>query len=227
MSAGRPPGALPSRVMLTFFKDAHRQLKDIVFETREGASNGTGRCMREIAWAYPWKEGEVPDTLELSPPVARPAGWVVLAYVSLLSELSYSPSRGVLTPGPLVRACLENGSGARPQLRYRVQTGPVRVSSFTEVSAPDQPGARQSVTATPVTDSERCVAAVLGSTVYAGTRNFEFDFSDPQRIPDFAPVSEVSAYFPPFSVPVAPNPLNPEKVKEAMTSSASPRSRSA
>src|SRR5689334_23245498 len=40
------PGPSPQRVVLTFIKEGG-QLKDIVFEPREGAGNAVGRCLQQ------------------------------------------------------------------------------------------------------------------------------------------------------------------------------------
>ncbi len=196
-------------IALTFFRAADGRLQDVMFETREGASNSVGRCLREVAWTYPWEPGTIPAALDVTPPLTRPSGWQVLAFVRLMSESRYASDRGVLDPAPLVSACLSHGLGAR-SLKYRILTSPVRVQAFSETK-PDvlEP-------ATDVTDSERCITAVLGAAVYPGTKSFELDFRNQAGRPDPAPPSDVSAYFAPQgAVPQAPM-LDPQAVKDAL-----------
>ncbi len=192
-----PANAAPSQRLELSFISEGGAFRDVLFAAKEGASNSVGRCMREIALSYPWAAGELPAaTLQLSPPATRPSGWVQLAYVQLLSGAP--AARGVAQPAPLVAACLKAGD-ARPSLRYRVQPVPVRV----EV----EPGV--------VTDAERCVAAVLGATVYGTTRPLDLDFSAPPPVRP-APAAEVAAYFwPRLGEPRGV--LPPGQVKEALT----------
>lgn len=213
------PGASTQRVVLTFIQEGGR-LKDITFEPLEGAGNAVGRCLQQIAWEYPWAPGAVPDSLEVSPPVVRPSGWVYLAYVSLLSEPLFKPERGLLRPAPLVRACLEQGSGFREHLRYRVRAHPVRVSVFSELTALERPQARRTEEDQAVTDTERCIQAVLASTLYPGTKNFELEFSDLTYAPPPARPAEVSQYFPPRDVPVVTGRLDPGVIRDRLSSRA-------
>jgi hypothetical protein len=192
------------RVRLTFHLKGGA-LDDVIFEPTGGASNATGRCLQQIAWEYPWEQerGGIPDFLDVSPPAARPSGWYDLAYVALLAEGAYGPERGLLDPAPLVRACMENGAGLRPHIRFRVRTHPSRVSVFFELSEVERPDQRWTEAELAATDSERCIKAVLGATVYAGTRNFELELSDLSGAPPPAPAEEVAAYFPPKNGPQA------------------------
>jgi hypothetical protein len=195
---------LSQKVRLTFYLAGGR-LQDIVFEPSGGASNATGRCLQQIAWEYPWDlaSGDIPEKMDVTPPATRPSGWNVLAYASLLAEGSYGPDRGLLAPAPLVRACMENGAGLRPHIRFRVQAHPVRVSVFFELSEVERPELRRTEAELATTDSERCIKAVLGSTVYPGTRNFELEFSGGEGAPPAAPDAEVAPYFPPRGGPAA------------------------
>lgn len=192
------------RVRLAFYLSGGK-LQDVLFETAGGASNATGRCLQQLAWEYPWEldRASIPETMDVTPPASRPSGWNVLAYLSLLSEGAYGPDRGLLDPAPLVRACMENGTGLRPHIRFRVQAHPARVSVFFELSEVERPEQRRTEAELATTDSERCIKAVLGSTVYPGTRNFELEFSDVAGAPPAAPDDEVSAYFPPRNAPMA------------------------
>ena len=185
-----PEGSDPEqRVALTLIRDGHA-LKDVLFETRNGAPNSVGRCLRQVVWLYPWR-GDLPETVEFGPPQQRPNGWAVLEHVRLLASGTFGPERGLVDPIPLVHACVTHGSGVRPGVVFHVQPRPIRVqpliagigSTFTTTAA--------------ITDSERCIQAVLGSTVYPGTRTFLFDFSRGTAPGEPAPLSEVSQYFEP------------------------------
>ncbi|MHB8873810.1 MAG: hypothetical protein ACYC8T_09020 [Myxococcaceae bacterium] len=203
-----PPDAAEgsaAKVSLTFFVKEGR-LEDVIFEAGGGATNSVGRCIREVAWVYPWRPGEVPATLELTPPAQRPSGWAVLAYVRQISAMTYGDDRGVLDPAPLVRACLSHGLGARPQLLYRVETSPL-VRVMTHASG---------VTG-PVSDSERCVVAVLAATRYPGSRGFELAFPGFEGAPAAAPLSEVAAYFAPAGAEVSAGPIDPALAREALS----------
>jgi hypothetical protein len=195
---------LSERVRLTFHLAGGRP-QDVTFDAAGGASNATGRCLQQIAWEYPWDLAgvDIPDKMDVTPPATRPSGWNTLSYVSLLAEGAYGPDRGLLSPAPLVRACMQNGAGLRPHIRFRVQAHPVRVSVFFELSEVERPEQRRTEADLATTDSERCIKAVLGSTVYPGTRNFELEFSDEKGAPPAAADSEVSAYFPPRGAPAA------------------------
>ncbi len=198
------------RVVLTLYRDDQGQLRDVTFEASEGASNSIARCLREVLMTYPWEKGEVPAQIESSPPLTRPSGWQVLAFVRLMSEARYGSDRGLLDPAPLVAACLAHG--AARQLFYRVLTSPVRVTAFVEDSA--RPDAL--APATPVTEAERCTVAVLASTVYPGSRGFEVDFGNQAGAAKPASATEVSFYFPPPDVRPADGPLDPQVVRETM-----------
>jgi hypothetical protein len=198
------PGAPSQKVTLTLVQQGGK-LKDVVFES-EGAPNTVGRCMQQIAWEFPW-EGPPPEQLVLTPPAARPSGWTSLAYVTLLSEGSYTPERGLLRPAPLVRACLEGGAH-RKALRYRVQPHPVRVS----VLDGERAGADRAVT-----DAERCVEAVLAATVYPSSRVLELSFQDFNGAPAAAPAREVAAYFGPPGPPVPEGELDALVAKDRIS----------
>jgi hypothetical protein len=186
------PGASSARVELNLVKEDGRVV-DVLFDVSDLSLNSVGRCAREIAWNYPWGT-DVPESLSVTPPVFRPSGWKYLAYVALVSEVE--ESRGLTRPGPLVRACLANGAGARPKIRYRVQTSPVRVSAFFEVESAANPMVdRRTKHDVPLTDSERCVTAVLAATAYPSSRNLELEFSDLAVAPPAAETASVALYF--------------------------------
>jgi hypothetical protein len=195
----RPEGQL---VRLTFVQSGGH-LDDVMFEAPGKAGNSVGRCLRQVAWAYPWKPGEAPAALELVPPARRPSGWVQLAYVRQLSAMSFGDDRGVLDPAPLVRACLARGLGARPQLVFKVEPAPVRVATFSD--GPTRV----------VSDTERCVLAVLAATQYPGSRGFELSFASLEGAPPPASADQVRAYFAPGDVP-AGSPLDPAVAREAL-----------
>lgn len=155
------------RVALTFLE------RDVVFEVREGASNATGRCLREIAATYPWRARPT-GTLEVQPPRQPIDGWAALAWVRLLSPSRYSAERGLVDPAPLAAACLQLGPAAG-QFLVRHEAG---------VTVRVLPGA--------VTDAERCLEAVLGATAWPSTRELYFEFQGLAGAP--APQGEVAAY---------------------------------
>jgi hypothetical protein len=178
---------------------------EVIFEALEGASNSTARCLREIATSYPGPRaaGEV----KVTPPPKSPSGWVVLAYVQLLSAARFGPERGVLDPAPLIQACLSRGDAPRVGVRFAVTIAPELKVSLESSDGFVQPA---------LTDSERCIEAVLGSTVWPNTRGFTLDFSS--RDPSGAPgQGEVSHYFAPPGGAAAG--LDPVKVKESISSS--------
>ncbi len=175
----------------------------VMFEAKGGATNSTARCIREIATSYPGPRPE--GERKVSPPTRPPSGWAVLSYVGLLSPALFGPERGVLDPTPLVRACLSQHDSPRPGIRFIVSMDPelkVRLESSEGMTQPA------------LTDSERCIEAVLGATVWPNTRRFKLDFS-PKDTSGVAPNGSVGHYFaPPGS---AVQGLDPLKVKEAIS----------
>ncbi len=168
----------------------------ILFEARDGATNSTARCLREIAATWPWAQRPA-GTVELAPPGRPPSGWEVLAWVKLLSATRYGPERGVLDPAPLVRGCLSAGGGLREATRFEVTHTP----SFAVVV----PGGA-------ATDSERCVEAVLGSTAWPSTRAFALAFASDKGAP--AAAGDVSFYFAPGGDALPA--LDPARVSESV-----------
>lgn len=197
----------PHGIVLTFFRTEAGGLKDVVFQAPEGASNSVGRCLLEVAWTFPWEPGTIPATLTVTPPLTRASGWQVLAYVRLLTR-SQQAERGLVDVAPLVAACLQHG-GAR-NLHYRVLSSPVRVSALSPASDGELRLTDD------VTDSERCVRAVLGSMVLPSTRGYELDFENEAGRPPPAAASEVAAYFPPKGATLDAKLLDPERVRETM-----------
>lgn len=165
-----PQDALASqRVLLTFLPH------DVVFEVRGGASNSTGRCLREVASTVQWPSR--PSTLEVAPPVQPIDGWAALAWVHLLSDARFGPERGVLDPGPLASACLARGGPLRPATRFVVR---------------HTPGFEVRALPSALSESERCVEAVLSATAWPSSRELFFDFLGAKNAPP--PAGDVSAY---------------------------------
>ena len=165
-----PADALSSqRVVLTFTGD------QIDFETRDGATNSTGRCIREIASssASTWTH---PATLEVAPPAQPIDGWAVASWVRLLSSSRYESVRGVLDPASLLGGC----GSARANTSFIVR---------------HTPSLEVRVVPSALTDAERCIEAVLGATVWPSTRELFFSFPAtkaphaPRPGPYFAPDS--------------------------------------
>ncbi len=181
-----PQDALPSqRITLTFIE------KDVLFEAKEGASNSTGRCLREIASALPPQTG----TLEVAPPEQPIDGWAVLSWVKLLSPSRYGTERGILDPAPLVASCIAKAGPLRPSTRFMVR---------------HTPGFEVRAIPSALSDSERCVEAVLSATAWPSGRELFFQFGESKS----SPVGDVSAYVvPPNSTGTA---LDPAMVKDTI-----------
>ena len=148
-----PPGSTGA-VSLVFLPN------DVRFETADGATNSTGRCLREIATTVVWSPR--PLQLTVLPPSGPVAGFVALAWVKLLSSTRYGAERGLIDPAPLVRACLS--------------LGPVRAPTRFDVA--HEPGFAVHTIPEALTDSERCIEAVLSSTAWPSTRAFMLSFDD-------------------------------------------------
>lgn len=155
------------------------QPNDVMFDVLDGATNSTARCMREIATAVSWSPR--PSTLLIRAPSKPAAGFVVLAWVKLLSSTRYGPERGLLDPAPLVRACLALGT-PRPSTRFEISHDP----GFTVRTIPMA-----------LSDSERCIEAVLSSTAWPSTRAFSMSFDEVAFAPSAA--GDVSFYATPKS----------------------------
>lgn len=173
----------PATVKLTFMPD------DVIFESTD---NSTGRCVREIAHTYPW-DGDRPSGELEAKPVA-PSGWAVLAWVKLLAPSRYGAERGLLDPAPLVAACLKQG-GVRSGTAWAIRFQP----SLTVMTLP----------AGALTDTERCVEAVLGATAWPSTRPFTMTFAGAGPPPN----GDVSLY---FVKDEGLAPLDPQRVHDAL-----------
>ncbi len=177
------------RVALTFIDG------DVVFEVKEGASNSTGRCLREIATTVTWPTR--PTTLEVAPPEQPIDGWAALAWVKLLSSSRFGPERGVLDPGALVSACLSKVGPLRPSTRFMVR---------------HTPGFEVRPLPSALADSERCTEAVLSATAWPSSRELFFQFS-PNGAP--AAAGEVALYAAPPG-PSSGVALDPSLVREVV-----------
>ncbi len=177
------------RVVLSFLPDG------VVFEAREGASNSTGRCLRELASSYPFAV-KPNGSVTVAPPAQPIDGWAVLAWVKLLSASRYGPERGLLDPAPLARACLDRGP-TRGNLRFAVRHVPgPQVRLFPEAAS----------------EADRCLEAVVGAIAWPSSREVFFDFPRPGPPPT---TGDVSRYFTPPG-PSLGSALEPGSVREAI-----------
>lgn len=163
-------------VTLQFLKDGQ-----IFFEAKDGASNGTGRCIREIAASYP-DPGKPGESKEVKAPGRAASGWAWLEWARLLSGARFGPERGVLDAAPLVASCLGKGMGLRQGAVFEVEPAPAH--EVRTLATDGNPGA--------FTDTEKCVDAVLGATVWPSSRPASFAF-DGKGAP--AVGGEVGFYF--------------------------------
>ncbi|MFZ5441003.1 MAG: hypothetical protein ACOZQL_13430 [Myxococcota bacterium] len=185
-----PQDALRSqRVTLTFMDG------DVLFEAKDGATNSTGRCLREIASTVSWPRR--PTTLEVTPPVQPIDGWAVLAWVRLLSSSRFGAERGLVDPAPTVSACLSTIGALRPTTRFLVR---------------HTPGFEVRVLPSSLSDAERCVEAALSATAWPSTRELFFELSPASRGPQ--PEGDVALYAAPAgsSTGVALDPLSVKDV---------------
>lgn len=195
-------------VVLTLIRDGGK-LRDIFFETKGGATNAVGRCLRQVLWEYPWR-GDIPETIEVTPPSEPPHGWATLEHIRLLSSASFGADRGVLDPIPLVQACVRHGGGLRPGLVFAVRTQPVRVFALAAgIGSAFKP-------TEVVSGAERCVQAVLSSTVYPGSRSYILDFSRGTPPGEPAALAEVAQYLDPAGAKEATGNLDFSHAKAAL-----------
>lgn len=151
---------------------------EILFEAQAGASNATCRCLREIASSIPTKEP--PSAPWIAAPPRQPVdGWAALSWVELLAPSRYGPERGLLAPAPLVGACLERGAPEGP-LRFVIR---------------HVPGPEVRALPATVSEAQRCVEAVLGSTAWPSSRSLFFELE--RRSVGAAPSEAVAHYFAP------------------------------
>ncbi|MFT3707648.1 MAG: hypothetical protein QM817_08265 [Archangium sp.] len=193
-----PQDALPSQKVTLTFQSA----TDVIFEAKDGASNSTARCMREIATSVKWPK--LPSTLDVSAPTQPIDGWAVMAWVKLLSPSRFGPERGVVDPGATVAACLNKIGPLRPASRFVVR---------------HTPGFEVRAIPSALADSERCVEAVLNATAWPSARELFFEFASNTGAP--TPAGDVSVYTAP-SGPSTGAALDPTMVKERLQT-ASPK----
>jgi hypothetical protein len=164
-------------VTLQFLKDGQ-----VFFEAKDGASNNTGRCLREIAGSYP-NAGAVGTSKVVKAPGKPASGWAWLEWARLLSASRYGPERGLMDAAPLVAACLEKkGMGLRTSAVFEIE--PLPSYEVRTLATDGRPGA--------FTDTEHCVDAVLGSTVWPSSQPASFSFEKSGAPPADG---DVSAYF--------------------------------
>lgn len=147
-------------------KDARVRLElstdDARFETFDGADNATGRCLRELAAAFPFTQRPT-QPIDVRPPTQPLDGWAVLGWTRLLAASRFTPSRGLLDPLPAAASCVALGA-PRPTLTFTVSREP---ELLIQPSAPlSQP-------------SEHCLEAVLGAVAWPGSRVLTFTFAAP------------------------------------------------
>lgn len=182
------------QVTLQFLPDG-----SVFFEAQGGASNSTGRCVREIAATYPHaKRPEAPQVVKA--PGQAASGWAWLEWARLLSSSRYGPERGLLDAAPLVSACLQRGLGLRQGAVFEVEPAPVH--EVRTLANDGRPGA--------FSDTEKCIDAVLGAAVWPSSRPGSFGF---ERRGAPAPQGDVALYF--HEGPPLPA-LDPNLVHEAL-----------
>jgi hypothetical protein len=147
-------------VTLQFLKEGQ-----IFFEAKDGASNTTGRCLREIAGSYP-NAGAVGSSKEVKAPGHPASGWAWLAWAKLLSASRYGAERGILDAAPLVEACLSKGMGLRSGAVFEIE--PLPSFEVRTLANDGRPGA--------FTDTEKCIDAVLGATAWPSSQPASFTF---------------------------------------------------
>lgn len=182
-----PADALATqRVTLTFVEN------EVLFEAKDGASNSTARCLREIASTVVWPKR--PATLDVAPPSQPIDGWAVLSWVHLLAASRYTADRGVIDPAPLVAAC----GATRPSTSFVIRHTPTY-----ELRA--IPSA--------INDSERCIEAVLAATAWPSSRELFFTFENAHRP---ASGGDVQRYLAPTDSSTGIG-IDPAQVKDALS----------
>lgn len=189
-----PQDALSSQKVTLTFQSA----SDVIFEAKDGASNSTGRCLRELATSVRWPR--LPATLDVSPPTQPIDGWAVMGWVKLLSPSRFGAERGLVDPGATVAQCLSTLGPLRPTTRFTVR---------------HTPGFEVRALPSALSDSERCVEATLNATAWPSARELFFEFAAARGAP--AGEGDVSLYAPP-SGPSTGQALDPAMVKERLQS---------
>ncbi len=183
-----PTASAAERIVLT------PQGGELLFEAKNGASNGTGWCLREIATSYPASD-RLQAPLEVAPPSGPVDLWAALAWVKLLSPSRFGPERGLLDPAPVVAACLERGA---------VREGTIAVEQTPVLSIRGLAGL----------DAERCVEAVLAATAWPAPKSLRLHLAAPPR--SMLAVGAVDHYFAPEGD--AKGALDAQVVRETMRS---------
>lgn len=148
---------------------------DVTFEVKNGASNGTGWCLREITTSYPLAQRPTAQ-VELAPPNQPVELWAALAWVKLLSPGRFGPERGLLDPAPLAAACLAQGS---------VREGVIAVEHSPVLT----------VRGLASLEAERCLEAVLASTAWPAPKDLRMRLVPAPR--GVTAAGDVSHYFGP------------------------------
>lgn len=167
---------------------------DVTFEAKNGASNGTGWCLRELITSYPAAQRPQAE-VEVGPPAAPVDLWAALAWVKLLSPSRFGPERGLLDPAPLAAACLERGAVSEGTIAVE-QTPILAVRGLASL------------------ENERCLEAVLASTAWPAPKDLRLRLTAPPRT--VVPFGDVAHYFAPDGA--ATGVLDAQVVRETMRS---------
>jgi hypothetical protein len=167
---------------------------DVTFEVKNGASNSTGWCLREIVTSYPVGQRPVAEE-ELAPPVEPVELWAALAWVKLLAPGRFGPERGLLDPAPLAAACFAKGT---------IREGTIAVEHAPILS----------VRGLTSLEAERCLEAVLASTAWPSPKDIRMRLVAPPR--GVAASGDVSHYFAPEAEALGV--LDAQTVRETMRS---------
>ncbi|MBL8922434.1 MAG: hypothetical protein JNJ54_26515 [Myxococcaceae bacterium] len=167
---------------------------DVLFEAKNGASNGVGWCLREIVTSYPVAARPTAE-LEVAPPSKPVDLWAALAWVKLLAPSRFGPERGLLDPAPLAAACLARGT---------VNEGTIAIEHSPTLV----------VRGLTSLEHERCLEAVLAATAWPAPKDVRLSLSRPAR--GIEPSGDVSHYFSPEGAALGV--LDAQTVKEAMRS---------
>lgn len=167
---------------------------DVTFEAKNGASNSSGWCLREIITSFPVAQRPTAE-LEVGPPSSPVDLWAALAWVKLLAPSRFGPERGLLDPAPLAAACFEKGS---------VREGAIAVEHSPILA----------VRGLAQLEPERCLEAVLASTAWPAPKDLRMKVSAPPRA--LIAMGDVEHYFAPQAE--AKGALDAQTVKETMRS---------
>jgi hypothetical protein len=172
-----PAGTQPAAKITLDFSHAG----DVGFETENGATNSTARCMREIALSL--RPNERPGGQIALQPSEPPNGWVILQWVKQVAT-PVAGNASLTDPAPLIAGCLSLDGGIRKGLKAAVGFEP---ALETHLSLGGRHGSAS-------TDAERCVLAVLGSTKWPATRPYELDFPESDSLAPSPNAAAVALY---------------------------------